>query len=48
MRVSHTNYEWNQRMCVGDLIGTKCIMGTLQNFEWKNYFFSLILKSFMK
>lgn len=26
--VSHTNYEWIQRMCVGDLSDTKCIMGT--------------------
>lgn len=29
MRVSHTNYEWIQRMCVCDLSDTKCIMGTL-------------------
>ena len=31
--VSHTNYEWIQRMCVGELSDTMHIMGTLQNFE---------------
>ena len=33
VRGSPTNYEWIQRMCVGELSGTKCIMGTLHFFE---------------
>ena len=32
VRGSLTKYEWNQRVCVGDLSDTMYIMGTLSNF----------------
>ena len=44
MRVSHTKYEWIQRMCVGDLSDTMHIMGYYGYFAFflseKNIFVS--------